>query len=70
MAEVTVTQFAEVLRIPVDKLLAQLGQAGISVSGPADKISDAFPPPPGAAAALPPLSTAAVSEEAKSGESL
>jgi translation initiation factor IF-2 len=40
MADVTVSQFAEVLRIPVDKLLAQLGQAGIQVSGPADKISD------------------------------
>ena len=31
MAEVTVTQFAEVLKVPVDRLLAQLDQAGIKV---------------------------------------
>src|ERR1700753_4202450 len=40
MAEVTVTQFAEVLKVPVDRLLVQLDQAGIKVSGPNDRISD------------------------------
>ena len=40
MADVTVTQFAEVLKVPVDKLIVQLGQAGIEVSGPQDRISD------------------------------
>ena len=40
MAEVTVAQFAEVLKVPVDKLLTQLDEAGITVSGSDDKISD------------------------------
>ena len=40
MAEVTVSQFAEVLKVPVDRLLVQLDQAGIKVSGPDDRISD------------------------------
>ena len=40
MAEVTVTQFAEVLKVPVDKLLAQLGEAGIKVGGADDIISE------------------------------
>ena len=40
MAEVTVSQFAEVLKVPVDRLLVQLDQAGIKVSGPNDRISD------------------------------
>ena len=40
MAEVTVTQFAEVLKVPVDKLLVQLGEAGIKVGGADDIISD------------------------------
>jgi len=40
MAEVTVTQFAEVLKVPVDRLLVQLDQAGIKVAGPDDQISD------------------------------
>jgi translation initiation factor IF-2 len=40
MADVTVAQFAEVLKVPVDKLLAQLDQAGIKVSGPYDRVSD------------------------------
>ena len=40
MAEVTVTQFAEVLKVPVDKLLVQLGEAGIQVGGADDIISD------------------------------
>jgi len=40
MAEVTVTQFAEVLKVPVEKLLTQLDEAGIKVSGSDDTISD------------------------------
>ena len=40
MAEVTVSQFADVLKVPVDRLLVQLDQAGIKVSGPNDRISD------------------------------
>jgi translation initiation factor IF-2 len=40
MGEVTVTQFAAVLKVPVDKLITQLDQAGISVSGPEDVISE------------------------------
>ncbi|HEX6572411.1 MAG TPA: translation initiation factor IF-2 [Steroidobacteraceae bacterium] len=40
MAEVTVTQFAEVLKVPVEKLLVQLGEAGIRVGGANDIISD------------------------------
>jgi translation initiation factor IF-2 len=40
MAEVTVSQFAEVLKVPVDRLLVQLDQAGIKVNGPDDQISD------------------------------
>ena len=40
MAEVTVAQFAEVLKVPVDRLLEQLDQAGIRVNGPDDHISD------------------------------
>ena len=40
MAQVTVAQFAEVLKVPVDRLLVQLDQAGIQVSGPEDRISD------------------------------
>ena len=40
MADVTVAQFAEVLKVPVDKLLVQLEQAGIRVGGPGDTISD------------------------------
>lgn len=40
MAEVTVSQFAEVLKVPVDRLLVQLDQAGIKVNGPEDQISD------------------------------
>jgi translation initiation factor IF-2 len=40
MAEVTVSQFAEVLKVPVDRLLVQLDQAGIKVAGPEDRISD------------------------------
>ena len=40
MADVTVAQFAEVLKVPVDKLLSQLDEAGIKVSGAEDTISD------------------------------
>jgi translation initiation factor IF-2 len=40
MADVTVSQFAEVLKVPVERLLTQLDEAGISVSGADDTISD------------------------------
>jgi len=40
MADVTVTQFAEVLKVPVDKLLSQLEEAGIKVTGPDAMISE------------------------------
>ena len=40
MAEVTVSQFAEALKVPVDKLLAQLDQAGIAVAGADGLISE------------------------------
>src|ERR1700720_196359 len=38
MADVTVAQFAEVLKVPVDRLLQQLDQAGVMVEGAADMI--------------------------------
>ena len=40
MADVTVSQFAEVLKVPVERLLTQLDEAGIQVSGADDTISD------------------------------
>ena len=40
MADVTIEQFADVLKVPVDKLLLQLDEAGIKVSGSGDTISD------------------------------
>ncbi len=40
MADVTVSQFAEVLKVPVEKLLSQLDEAGIKVAGSDDTISD------------------------------
>ncbi|MDH3333254.1 MAG: translation initiation factor IF-2 associated domain-containing protein, partial [Gammaproteobacteria bacterium] len=40
MADVTVTQFAEVLKVPVEKLLTQLDEAGIKVKGSDDTISE------------------------------
>ena len=40
MADVTVTQFAKVLRVPVERLLSQLDEAGIDVTGADDTISD------------------------------
>jgi translation initiation factor IF-2 len=40
MADVTVAQFAEVLKVPVEKLLSQLDDAGIKVGGAEDTISE------------------------------
>ncbi|MBI3772674.1 MAG: translation initiation factor IF-2 [Gammaproteobacteria bacterium] len=40
MSEVTVQQLAETVGIPVDRLLLQLDEAGLAVSGPNAKISD------------------------------
>src|SRR5580692_3697929 len=40
MADVTIAQFADVLKVPVDRLIAQLDQAGIAVAGPQDMISE------------------------------
>jgi translation initiation factor IF-2 len=40
MADVTVTQFAEVLKVPVEKLISQLDDAGIKVSSSDDMISE------------------------------
>jgi len=40
MAEVTVSQFAEVLKVPVERLITQLDEAGIKVAGADDIISD------------------------------
>src|SRR3982751_3726705 len=40
MSDVTVAQFAEVLKVPVDRLLVQLESAGIQVTGPQALISD------------------------------
>jgi translation initiation factor IF-2 len=40
MADVTIAQFAEVLKVPVDKLLSQLDEAGIKVASSDDTISD------------------------------
>ncbi len=40
MSEVTVEQFAEVLKVTVDKLLSQLEEAGIRVEGPKDRITE------------------------------
>ena len=40
MADVTVAQFAEVLKVPVDRLLQQLDQAGIKVTGAQAMISE------------------------------
>jgi translation initiation factor IF-2 len=41
MADVTVSQFAEVLKIPVERLISQLAEAGVEVSGPDDMLTDA-----------------------------
>jgi translation initiation factor IF-2 len=40
MADVTVSQFAEVLKVPVEKLISQLDDAGIKVKGADDTISE------------------------------
>ncbi len=40
MADVTVSQFANVLKVPLEKLLSQLADAGIVVNGGDDIISD------------------------------
>ncbi|MEM8815970.1 MAG: translation initiation factor IF-2 [Pseudomonadota bacterium] len=40
MADVTVAQFAEVLKVPVEKLISQLDEAGIKVDGSDDTISE------------------------------
>jgi translation initiation factor IF-2 len=40
MAEVTVAEFAKVLKVPVDRLIEQLDEAGIKVNGGADVISE------------------------------
>ena len=40
MTEVTVRQFADVVGLPVERLLAQLDEAGLSISGADDTISD------------------------------
>ncbi len=40
MADVTVEQFADVLKVPVEKLLSQLDEAGIKVRNSSDTISD------------------------------
>ena len=40
MAEVTVNQFAEVLKVPVERLIVQLDEAGIKVTSPEDTISE------------------------------
>ena len=40
MAEVTVADFAKVLKVPVDRLLVQLDEAGIKVAGAEDTISE------------------------------
>mgnify|MGYP000412661116 CR=1 FL=1 len=42
MSEVTVRQFADVVGIPVDRLLSQLGDAGLSKSNADDTISDGY----------------------------
>ncbi|MEX2124222.1 MAG: translation initiation factor IF-2 [Woeseia sp.] len=40
MADVTVEQFAHVLKVPVERLLSQLDEAGIKVNGSGDTISE------------------------------
>jgi len=40
MSDVTIRQFADVVGLPVDRLLAQLGEAGLSIAGADDTISD------------------------------
>ncbi len=40
MADVTVAEFAATLKVPVEKLLGQLDEAGIKVAGAEDRITD------------------------------
>jgi translation initiation factor IF-2 len=40
MSEVTVKQLAEVVGVPVDRLLTQLDEAGVQVAGPEASVSD------------------------------
>ena len=40
MAEVTVEKLAEIVGAPVDRLLKQMGEAGLEQSGAADTVSD------------------------------
>ena len=40
MADVTIAQFADVLKVPVEKLITQLDEAGIKVGGSQDTISE------------------------------
>ncbi len=40
MTDVTVRQFADVVGLPVERLLAQLGEAGMQITGADDTISD------------------------------
>src|SRR6188768_458 len=40
MAQVTIGQFADVLKVPVERLITQLDEAGIKVTGADDIISD------------------------------
>ena len=40
MTDVTIRQFADVVGLPVDRLLVQLGEAGLSIAGADDTISD------------------------------
>ena len=40
MADVTIAQFADVLKVPVEKLITQLDEAGIKVNGSEDTISE------------------------------
>ncbi|HEX9875243.1 MAG TPA: translation initiation factor IF-2 [Gammaproteobacteria bacterium] len=40
MSDVTVTEFAKVLKVPVERLLSQLDEAGIKVAGAEDTISE------------------------------
>ncbi|OUU78897.1 MAG: translation initiation factor IF-2 [Gammaproteobacteria bacterium TMED78] len=40
MSDIKVIDFAEVLKIPVDKLISQLSEAGIEVNGGEDKITE------------------------------
>ncbi len=40
MSEVTVTQLAEVLGVPVDRLITQLNEAGIEVASPAAEVTN------------------------------